>query len=243
VLINLSGRTALVTGGTRGLGREITLALARAGADVLTCYRTPGEHVEQLVRELKEIPGDHHVVRADVSDEGEVAELIEEARARYGGLDIVVNNAGVISHTPFAELDPAEWRRVVDTNLTGAYLVVHAALPLFRPNATVINIGSRVATVGIPLRAHYTAAKAGMIGLTRSLCKELGPKGIRVNMVAPGVIATEKDLPAEVIARYEGMTALRRLGHGRDIAAATCFLASDLAAYITGETINVDGGI
>jgi 3-oxoacyl-[acyl-carrier protein] reductase len=243
VLINLSGRTALVTGGTRGIGREITLALARAGADVLTCYRTAGEHVEQLARELKEIPGNHHVVRADVSDETEVTELVAECRSRLGHLDIVVNNAGVISHTPFAELAPAEWRRVLDTNLTGAYLVTQAALPLLRPNATIINIGSRVATVGIPLRAHYTAAKAGMIGLTRSLCKELGPKGIRVNMVAPGVIATEKELPPEVVARYETMTALRRLGQGRDIAAVTCFLASDLAAYVTGETINVDGGI
>lgn len=243
MLINLSGRKALVTGGTRGIGREITLTLARAGADVLACYRTDGEHVEQLARELKELPGDHHLVRADIADTAEVKGLAQECRARFGHLDVVVNNAGVISHTPFAELPVEEWRRVLDTNLTGAYLVVQAALPLLGAGASVVNIGSRVATVGIPLRAHYTAAKAGMIGLTRSLCKELGPRGIRVNLVAPGVIATELELSPEVVARYESMTALRRLGAPTDIAAVVCFLASDLAAYVTGETIHVDGGI
>jgi len=243
VIINLSGRKALVTGGTRGIGRGITLALAAAGADVLACYRTDGEHVEQLARDLKELPGDHHLVRADISDTAEVRALADECRHRFGGLDVVVNNAGVISHEPFERLAVDEWRRVLDTNLTGAYLVAQAALPLLGAGGSIVNIGSRVATVGIPLRAHYTAAKAGMIGLTRSLCKELGPRGIRVNLVAPGVIATEAELSDEVRARYEGMTALRRLGDTADVAAVVCFLASDLAAYITGETIHVDGGI
>jgi 3-oxoacyl-[acyl-carrier protein] reductase len=241
--IRLEGRKALVTGGTRGIGRELTLALARAGADVLACYRQHGEHVDELARELKEIPGDHHLVRADVSDEDEVDALIDECRTRFGRLDIVVNNAGVISHVPFDKLGAAEWRRVIDTNLTGTYLVTHAALPLLDTGSSIVIIGSKVATVGIPLRTHYTAAKAGLSGLTRSLCKELGPRGIRVNMVAPGVIGTEADLPPEVVARYEGMTALRRLGTPGDIAAVVCFLGSDLSGYITGETINVDGGI
>ena len=243
MIINLSGRKALVTGGTRGIGRGITLALAAAGADVLACYRTDGEHVEQLARDLKELPGDHHLVRADISDTAEVRALADECRHQYGRLDVVVNNAGVISHEPFERLAVDEWRRVLDTNLTGAYLVAQATLPLLGAGGSIVNIGSRVATVGIPLRAHYTAAKAGMIGLTRSLCKELGPRGIRVNLVAPGVIATEAELSDEVRARYEGMTALRRLGDTADVAAVVCFLASDLAAYITGETIHVDGGI
>jgi 3-oxoacyl-[acyl-carrier protein] reductase len=243
MLIDLSGRKALVTGGTRGIGRGITLALARAGADVLTCHRSDGEHAEQLARELKEIPGNHHVMRADVSDSADVRALAQECRARFGRLDVVVNNAGVISHEPFDRLGLDEWRRVLDTNLTGAYLVVQAALPMMERGASVVNVGSRAATVGIPLRAHYTAAKAGLIGLTRSLCKELGPRGIRVNLVAPGVIATEVELPEAVRATYEGMTALRRLGDPADVAAVVCFLASDLAAYITGETLHVDGGI
>lgn len=243
MLISLSGRKALVTGGTRGIGREIVLALARGGADVIACYRTEGENVDELARELKELPGDHHLIRADVADAEEVRGLLRECADRFGHLDVVVNNAGVISHIPLADLPVEEWRRVLDTNLTGAYLVVQAALALLRPGGSVVNIGSRVATVGIPLRAHYTAAKAGLIGLTRSLSKELGPRGIRVNLVAPGVIATELELSPEVVARYEGMTALRRLGAPGDIAAVVCFLASDLAAYITGETIHVDGGI
>jgi 3-oxoacyl-[acyl-carrier protein] reductase len=207
VQISLGGRKALVTGGTRGIGREITRQLALAGADVIACYRTPGEHVDELARELKEIPGDHHLIQADISDEAEIAALVQ------------------------------------DTNLTGAFLVAQGVLPLLDKGSSIINIGSRVATVGIPLRAHYTAAKAGMIGLTRSMCKELGGRGIRVNLVAPGVIDTVEDLPAEIHARYEAMTALRRLGQPAEIASVVCFLASDLATYITGETIHVDGGI
>ena len=241
--LTLAGRKALVTGGTRGIGREITLSLAGSGADVLACYREHGEHVEQLAWQLKEIPGDHHLVRADVRDPADVAALMAECATRLGTLDVVVNNAGVISHEPFDALPLAEWHRVLDTNLTGAYLVVQAALALLPRGGSVVNIGSRVATVGIPLRAHYTAAKAGMIGLTRSLCKELGPRGIRVNLVAPGVIDTGQELPEHVRARYESMTALRRLGTPAEIAAAVCFLASDLSAYLTGETIHVDGGI
>jgi 3-oxoacyl-[acyl-carrier protein] reductase len=243
VLIDLSGRKALVTGGTRGIGREITLALARAGADVLACSRSDGEHVAQLARELKETGGDHHLVRADVADAADVRALVRECADRFGRLDVVVNNAGVISHEPFERLAVDEWRRVLDTNLTGTYLVTQAALSLMDTGGSIVNIGSKVATVGIPLRAHYTAAKAGMVGLTRSLCKELGPRGIRVNLVAPGVIQTELELSDEVRARYQGMTALRRLGAPRDVAAVVCFLASDLAAYVTGETINVDGGV
>jgi 3-oxoacyl-[acyl-carrier protein] reductase len=241
--LDLTGKKAIVTGGTRGIGRAITGSLAAAGADVLACYRNDGPHVQSLALQLKETSGDHHLVAADVTDPVQVAALVQECRTRFGRLDVVVNNAGVISHMPFAQLDPGEWHRVLDTSLTAAYLVVHEALELLSTSASVINIGSRVATVGLPMRAHYTAAKAGLIGLTRTLCKELGPRGVRVNLVAPGVIATDADLPPEVVARYEGMTALRRLGAVEDIAAVAVFLASDSAAYITGETINVDGGI
>ncbi|MFC4121819.1 SDR family NAD(P)-dependent oxidoreductase [Nonomuraea zeae] len=242
-MISLSGKKVLVTGGSRGIGRGITLALARAGADVLACYRSTGEHVDSLARELKTVPGDHHLVRADVSSAEEIGRLIEECRTRLGRLDVVVHNAGVISHIPFGELPAEEWHRVLDTNLTAAYLITQGALPLFGESASVITIGSRSAGVGIPLRAHYTAAKAGLVGLCRSLAKELGPRGVRVNVIAPGVIATEAELPPEVVARYEGLTAVRRLGRVEEIAGAVLFLASDLSSYVTGETLNVDGGI
>ncbi|WP_407550916.1 SDR family NAD(P)-dependent oxidoreductase [Streptomyces sp. Pv4-95] len=245
----LRGKKLLVTGGTRGIGRGIVLAAARAGADVLTCYRQESEYVESLRRELKETGGDHHIVRADVGEIAEVDGLVQEAGNRYGRLDGVVNNAGTITHIPFGELPVEEWSRVIDTNLTASYRVIQQALPLLGPGSSIVNIGSRGAAAGIPLRAHYTAAKSAMIGLTRSLSKELGGKGVRVNVVAPGVIETEAfaAMPAEraegLRATYAQKTALARLGTVQELAAPVLFLLSDLSAYVTGETINVDGGI
>ncbi|TYB60580.1 3-oxoacyl-ACP reductase FabG [Nonomuraea sp. PA05] len=241
--LRLAGKKALVTGGTRGIGRAIVLTLARAGADVVTCYRQEGEAAEQLARELKELGDNHHVIKADVGVPGDVTRLAEECRTRFGTLDIVVNNAGSISHIPFAELTAEEWQRVIDTNLTGAAFVVGGTLPLLGEGASIINVGSRVATVGVPLRAHYTAAKAGLIGLTRSLAKELGSRGIRVNVVAPGPVETEIDIPAPVRERYRNLIALGRLGVSQEIANVVLFLASDLASFVSGETIHVDGGI
>ncbi|MFC6883296.1 SDR family oxidoreductase [Actinomadura yumaensis] len=237
------GRRVLVTGGTRGIGRGIVLAFARAGANVVTCHRSDGPAVDSLVKELSETPGDHKVVKADIGNEADIERLIGECRAHLGGIDVVVNNAGSISHVPFDKLDADEWRRVLDVNLTGTFLVVQKALPILTPGASIINIGSKVASVGIPLRSHYTASKAGLVGLTRSLCKELGPKGYRVNIVAPGPVETEEEVTPEVRERYERLTAVGRLGVPGDIAGPVLFLASDLAAFMTGETINVDGGI
>lgn len=245
----LRGKKLLVTGGTRGIGRGIVLAAARAGADVLTCYRQESEYVESLRRELKETGGDHHIVRADVGEITEVDGLVQEAGKRYGRLDGIVNNAGTITHIPFGELPAEEWSRVIDTNLTASYRVIQQALPLLGSGSSIVNIGSRGAAAGIPLRAHYTAAKSAMIGLTRSLSKELGGKGVRVNVVAPGVIETEAfaDMPTEraegLRATYAQKTALARLGTVQELAAPVLFLLSDLSAYVTGETINVDGGI
>ncbi|WP_430790414.1 SDR family NAD(P)-dependent oxidoreductase [Actinoplanes sp. G11-F43] len=241
--MHVSGKKVLVTGGSRGIGRAVVLGLARAGADVITCSRSENEFATGLAAELKEIPGEHHVVRADVTSADDVAALIDECRVRFGRLDAIVNNAGVISHVPFAELDLDEWRRVVDSNLTAAARIIQAALPLLGAGASVVNVGSRVATVGIPLRAHYTAAKSGLIGLTRSLAKELGPRGIRINVVAPGPIQTETETPPAVLQRYQSMIPLGRLGRPDEIATAVQFLASDQASFINGEVLNVDGGI
>lgn len=243
--LRLEGKNALVTGGSRGVGLGIVLALAQAGANVLTCYRRDAEAAQSLARELKQIPGQHHVLQADVTRPDEVTELIGECRDRLGGLHVVVSNAGAISHVPFAELTLAEWHRVIDTNLTAAAQVIQQALPLLADGGSIIGIGSRVATVGIPLRAHYTAAKAGLIGLSRSLAKELGPRGIRVNVIAPGVIDTEeaRQLPAQRREHYTRLAALRRLGRPEEVGAAVVFLASDESSYITGETLHVDGGI
>jgi 3-oxoacyl-[acyl-carrier protein] reductase len=243
--LGLNGRNALVTGGTRGLGRAIVRALAAAGANVVTCHRREGEAADSLVRELKEHGGDHHVVRADVTRPEAVDQLVDECRERLGSLDLLVNNVGVTSHVPLPELALEEWRRVLDVNLTAAYLVTQRAAPLLRDGASIVNVGAAVALRGLPLRSHYTAAKAGLLGLTRSLCKELGPRGIRVNLLAPGIMATEEaaNLPPEQHQRYRSLIALGELGRPEDVAGVVLFLASDLSSYVTGATVTADGGI
>jgi 3-oxoacyl-[acyl-carrier protein] reductase len=237
---DLKGRRVLVTGGTRGIGREITRAFADAGARLVVCYREDAAAAADLAQEH----GDLGVVRADISSAADVARLVEECRTRLGGLDVVVHNAVAISHVPFAELALDEWRRVIDTNLTGAFLVAQASLPLLGDGASIVFIGSKAATVGVPLRAHYTASKAGLIGLARSMARELGPQGIRVNVVAPGVVEGEAaaKLPPERYRYYQNMTSLKRLGRASEIADVVLFLAGTAAAFMTGETINVDGG-
>jgi 3-oxoacyl-[acyl-carrier protein] reductase len=184
------------------------------------------------------------VSQADVSVPADLDRLVAECRTRLGGLDAVVANAGTITHIPFATLPLEEWRRVVDTNLTSVYALTQKALPLLGAGSSLVVIGSRVAMVGIPLRAHYTASKAGAVGLVRSLAKEFGPLGIRANVVAPGVIAPDdEEVSPEIEARYRTLTALGRLGRSEEIAGAVQFLISDLSSYLTGETMHVDGGI
>lgn len=243
--LGLDTKRILITGGSRGIGKSIALAFARAGARVITCCREENEVAHTLTRELKELGDVNRVVRADVRVPEDVALLVETARRAFHGLDVVVNNAGIDGHSPIGDLSTSEWARVVDTNLTATYLITKAALPLLSEGGSVINLGASVALRGRPASAHYTASKAGVIGLTRSLCKELGPRGIRVNVVAPGVIETEPGagLAAELRERIRGMTALGRLGTPDDVAGAVLFLASDASRYITGATLYVDGGM
>jgi 3-oxoacyl-[acyl-carrier protein] reductase len=250
--LSLADKRVLVTGGTRGIGRGVVLAMADAGAHIVTCYRGDTEAAAALEAELAERGGKHHVVQADIAQEGEIGRLIDLCGEKLGGLDVLVHNAGAISHIPFAKLEAAEWARVVDTNLTAAFLLAQRALPLLRPGSTIINIGSKVADIGVPLRAHYTAAKAGLAGLTRSLSKELGAQGIRVNLVAPGIIATEmaerataeeKAAIEERLEGYRKRVPLGRLGEPADVGAVVTFLAGDSAGFINGATITVDGGM
>lgn len=245
--LSLEGKNVLVTGGSRGIGKGIVLAMARAGARVAAVYRTPSEHVAQLDRDLKELGADYKLIAADVSDSAAVDGLFAEYAEFADSVDVLVNNAGTISPVPFTEISDDEWRRVLDTNLTGPFLVSQRAIPLIPEGGTIINIGSKLARVGLPLRTHYVASKAGLEGLNRSLAKELGPKKIRVNLVAPGVIETEAvsdPVQREAMReRYGNLTALGRLGEPDDIAGVVLFLASDLAKYMTGEIVTVDGGI
>jgi len=250
VELELQGKNILVTGGTRGIGRGIVLAAARAGARVVTCYHRDMEAAESLARDLKEAGGEHQVIQADVADVTQADALVAAAAEHCEGhLDGLVNNAGRASRIPFAELPPQEWSRVLDTSLTGAYRVTQQCLPFLGAGSCVVNIGWRGTDEGVVFQAHYSAAKSAMIGMTRSLARELGPRGIRVNVVAPGKIETAAlaDMPAdhaeEIRATFASKTALGRLGTVDELASSVLFLLSEASGYITGQTLNVDGGI
>ncbi|MFD9893892.1 SDR family NAD(P)-dependent oxidoreductase [Amycolatopsis sp. NPDC059027] len=247
--IDLTGKKALVTGGTRGVGRGIALALARSGADVLTCYRQDGEAVQSLERALKETGGRHHVLRADLAEPDQIRTLLAECESRFGGLDLVVNNAAVISHVPYGELSLEEWQRVLATNLTAVHLVIQHALPLLGEGGSVVSISSKSVEVGIPLRAHYTATKSALHGLTRSLAREYGRKGIRFNVLSLGMIHTEaldampEERRATMLEQYNSKIALGRFGTPDEVSGAVLWLASEHSRYVTGGVIPVDGGI
>ncbi len=244
---DLADKRILVTGGSRGIGRAIVLAAARAGADVVTCYRRENDYVTSLTKELTPLPGTQHVLRADASEASGARLLAERAEKLLGGLDAVVNNVGDFAPTPYAELTDAAWATALQSNLTGAHQVIQAVLPLLGKDASIVNLGSTVARIGMTGGAHYTAVKQALVGLTRSLARELGPRGIRVNTLSPGRIATEAldELPPQVAAQqratFSQFAALGRLGTPQEIAGVVLFLISDQASYITGQNIHVDG--
>lgn len=243
--VDLSGKCTVVTGGSRGIGRGIALAFAEHGASVVACYINESDASRSLGEELAASSGKGYVAQGDVTDEAAVRKIVDEAAERFGHIDVVVNNAGAVSHTMLADMELDEWRRVLDTNLTSMYLVTRAAVEKMPSGGSIINVGSGVATVGMPARTHYTASKAGVTGFTRSLCKELGGRGIRANNINPGIIETDQvaGLTPEHRVRYEAMAALGRLGQPEDIAAVAVFLASDMSRFVSGATIAVDGGI
>ncbi|MEW2220397.1 SDR family oxidoreductase [Streptomyces sp. NPDC006990] len=243
----LAGKRVLVTGGTRGIGRTTALAFAEAGARTVVAYRTTGDDAHSLTAALAARGDGHHLVAADVTDGQDAARLAEECRTHLGGLDVLVNNVGVDGHSKFADLDEAEWHRLMDSNVTSAYLVTRAVHDLLADGASIVNVGASVALRGRPLGTHYSASKAALVGFGRALSKEVGDRGIRVNTVAPGVTATEDEpaagLPPQLVERLAGMTALGRLGTAADVAGAVLYLAGDTARYVTGATLTVDGGI
>jgi NAD(P)-dependent dehydrogenase (short-subunit alcohol dehydrogenase family) len=243
--LGLNGKRAIVTGGSRGIGRAIVLGLAQGGASVAACYNRESDDVARLRSELEEVGGTSYLEQADVSDPDSAGAFVQGAAERFGGVDILINNAGVVSHVMIEELELDEWHRVLDVNLTAVYLVTKAALPAMGDGASIVNITSAVAMRGMPARTHYISSKAGLIGLTRALCKEVGSRGIRVNALAPGIIETDQTAGLDETgrARYSGLAALNRLGGPEEIASVALFLASDLASFVSGVTLNVDGGI
>lgn len=241
----VSGKRVLVTGGTKGIGRATVLAFAREGARVVACHSTADEAAESLARELKAAGDGHRVVRADVTRREDVDRLVDTCREELGQLDVLVNNVGVDGNVPFPKLTDDEWHRVLEHNVTATYLVTSAALPAVADGGSIVNIGSSVALRGRSNGVHYTASKAALLGFTRALCKEVGARGIRVNVISPGLTETEPGagLPPQAVERIVSMTALGRICQPEDVVAAVLFLAGDNSRYITGATLHVDGGV
>ncbi len=245
--IDLSGKTALVSGASRGIGRAIAVELAGAGAAVVVNYRTGAEAAEAVVGEIEAVGGRATAVQADVSAAADVERLVKASTDAYGSLDILVNNAGITRDNLLLRMKDEEWESVLSTNLRAAYLLTKAVLrPMMRARwGRIVSITSVVGLTGNAGQANYSAAKAGLIGFTRSVAREMAARGITANAVAPGFIETDMvaGLSAEVRENVLRQIPLGRLGNPRDVAQVVAFLASDAAAYVTGQTIAVDGGM
>ena len=241
----LTGQTALVTGGGRGIGRAIALALAESGLEVVVNYSSSAAAAEEVVELITASGGKAYALQANVSKEDDVDGLIKTVLERSGRLDVLVNNAGITRDGLLMRMKTSDWQAVIDLNLTGVFLCSRAvARPMLKQKSgRIINITSVVGLMGNAGQANYAAAKAGVVGLTRSTAKELASRGITVNAVAPGFIATDmtKDLDADAILRD---IPLGTFGTQEQVAGAVRFLATDPAsAYITGQVLQVDGGM
>jgi len=235
---SLEGKTALVTGASRGIGRAIASELARAGASVVLGFRSGSDEAEALAAELG-----GRAIQADVSSPGDARRLVEEA----GDLDILVNNAGLTRDGVLARMPDDDWRTVIETNLSSVFYTCRAVCrPMMRKRAgAIVNVSSIVGVRGNWGQTNYAASKAGIIGFTKSLARELGSRNVRANVVAPGYVRTRLTdvLPEEATAAMLQNTPLGRLGEPGDVAGAVRFLCSDEAAFITGDVLLVDGGL
>jgi 3-oxoacyl-[acyl-carrier protein] reductase len=241
----LAGQVAIVTGASRGIGRAIALQLAQVGARVVVNYASSSGAADELVSQIASTGGEAISVKADVSQSDEIDALFSTVMDKWGRVDILVNNAGITRDALLLRMKLEDWQATIDTNLTGVFLCTRVAskIMLKQKSGRIINIASVAGQIGNPGQANYSAAKAGVIGFTKTVAKELASRGITVNAVAPGFIATDmtNDLKVEGILQF---IPLGRYGQPEDIAGMVKFLAADpAAAYITGQTFNVDGGM
>lgn len=245
--MSLQGKFALVTGASRGIGRAIALALGKRGVNVAVNYAGSEERAEQVVHELKSIGVESFKIKANVADEADVKTMMKEVVKTFGRLDILVNNAGITRDNLLMRMSIEEFREVIDTNLTGAFLCTKAVTRQMMKQryGKIVNIASIVGVSGNPGQANYVAAKAGLIGLTKTTAKELASRNVLVNAIAPGFIQTDMTdvLTEDQKDAILSQVPLEKLGEPEDIANVVCFLASDEAKYITGQTIHVDGGM
>lgn len=243
----LTGKIALVTGASRGIGRSIALELAKQGASVAVNYSGSEERARQVVEEIHQNGGKAIAIQADVANADSVTAMVKEVTTTFGSLDILVNNAGITRDNLLMRMKEDEWDAVINTNLKGVFNCTKAVTRTMmkQRSGRIINIASIVGVSGNPGQANYVAAKAGVIGLTKTTAKELSSRGITVNAVAPGFIETDMTDALEANVKEEMMKQipLARLGRPEDVAAAVKFLASEESSYMTGQTLHVDGGM
>ena len=241
----LEGQTAVVTGASRGIGKAIAISLAKEGAEVIVNYSSSLENANKVVSEINSFGGKAYPLQADISNENSVNEFIKTVLDKNNKIDVLVNNAGITKDGLLMRMKTDDWQKVLDLNLSGVFYCTRAVSRqmLKQRKGRIINITSVVGLIGNPGQANYSAAKAGVVGLTQTAAKEFASRGITVNAVAPGFISTDmtKDLNSEGIL---SAIPLGRFGEPEDVAGAVRFLAADpSAAYITGQTIQVDGGM
>lgn len=245
--MKLKGQIAIVTGASRGIGRAIALELANQGADVVVNYSGNEEKAKSVVEEILSSGSRAFAVQCDVSDSDSVAAMLKRTIDEFGKVDILVNNAGITKDNLLMRMKEDEWDQVINTNLKGVFLCTKAVTrPMMKQRkGRIINVASVVGITGNPGQANYVAAKAGVIGFTKTAAKELASRGITVNAVAPGFISTDMtdQLPEDVRNQLLSQIPLGRLGNPGDIAKVAAFLASDDSSYMTGQTLSVDGGM
>ncbi len=247
-MFDLTGKSALVTGASRGLGRAIAIAFARQGADVAVNFRGNAEAAEAVAAEIRSLGRNVVLVQGDTSAGREACEaIVAAALTGLGKLDILVNNAGITRDNLLMRMDADEWDAVLDTNLGGPFWMTRAiARPMVKARAgRIINMSSAAGRMGNAGQANYAAAKAGLIGLTKTTARELASRGITCNALAPGLIETDltADLPAGATEAIRTLTPMGHVGAVEDVAAAAVYLASDEARYVTGQVLGVDGGM